>query len=268
VFFGIKKKTRAWGTVYNSLTKQPLPYTKIQLLGKDFRVLEARITDREGRYGFLINASGVDPEAEFDLQILPARGGFRFPSTNVTGTSDTVLYERVYNGGIVSVHPRELIKFDIPMDPIQEQPLGTGKLPRIKLYHFWLNISHAFFWIGLFLVPLTYILNPTVLNLVVLIVFGALNLFIVIGDLRQRPYGIVVDQSLETPVPYSLITLQDSQRQRKGFTVSDEHGRYFLLSPKGDFTITTYTPAQVSPPRSREEPLSTDRGWIAKKLNL
>ena len=34
-------------------------FTKIQLLGVDQRILETRITDRQGRYGFLINAGGI-----------------------------------------------------------------------------------------------------------------------------------------------------------------------------------------------------------------
>ena len=269
VLFGIKKKTRAWGTVYNALTKQPLPFTKIQLLGSDQRVLETRITDRQGRYGFLINAGGIDPQATLDLQIRPIRDGFQFPSTRSTDASDTLLYGQLYRGGIVQVHPNELIKFDVPLEPIaQEAPSIKHQIPKVRLHNFLANISHAMFWIALIALPLTYIFQPTRFNLIMLIIFGSINLFVLIGDLRQRPYGVVVDRGQGMTVPYSLITLNDPAGQRKGFTVSDEQGRYFLLSDKGTYKISAHTPAQVNPPRSSEEELSTDHGWIAKKLDL
>ncbi|MEK7616122.1 MAG: hypothetical protein AAB420_02870 [Patescibacteria group bacterium] len=263
VFFGLKKKTRAWGTIYNSETKQPLPFTKVQLLGKDLRVLESRVTDKEGRYGFLVQ------EGEFF--IAPFREGFTFPSTRVTGPTDTMLYSQVYNGGIATAQTQELVKLDIPMDPVAPATApsyGGARLPKVHLHNALANIANVMFWIALVFVPLNYILHPTTLNLVMLIIFAALNLVIIVGDLRQRPYGIVLDRTMSSPVPYSLITLNDPSGARRGFTVSDEQGRYFLLSHKGSFKISAYTPAQVNPPRSTEETFTTNRGWIARKLNL
>lgn len=262
VFFGIKKKTRAWGTIYNSFTKEPLPFTRVMLIGKDMRVLETRVTDREGRYGFLAS------EGEF--MIAPVREGFRFPSQTVFGTQDTILYSRVYNGGIAQAGPNELIKFDIPMDPLSSDraPSHDGPKPRVALHNFFANLSRVLFWVALVAVPLNYIFHPTTLNLIFLILFVGLNLLVLAGDLQQRPYGLVLDRMAGAPVPYSLITLNDANNQRKGFTVSDVQGRYFLLSDKGSYKISVYTPAHVNPPRSSEEQFSTDRGWIAKKLNL
>lgn len=261
VFFGLKRKTRAWGTIYNAATKQPLPYTKVQLIGNDHRVLETRITDREGRYGFLAQAG--------EFTILPVRDEFRFPSQKVAGPSDTILYPHVYNGGTITTQTDELIKFDIPMDPMVEKlPITNYQLPKITLHNFFVHVSNVFFWVALVMVPLTYILYPTLLNLIILILFVVLNLFIIVGDLRQRAYGLVLDRSTEQTVPYSLVTLNDAAGQRKGFTVSDDQGRYFLLSEKGRYKVSVYTPANVAPPRSAEESLTARRGWIAKKLHL
>ena len=260
VFFGIKKKTRAWGTVYNSVTKEPLSYARVQLVGKDMRVLETRITDREGRYGFLAN------EGEF--MIIPSREGFQFPSKLVTGSSDTILYSRVYLGGLQQAKPNEVIKFDIPLDPVSDTATAVTKLPSIRLHNFLAKASRVFFWIALVTVPLTYILHPNLINLVMLILFAGLNLLVWAGDLQQRPYGLVVDRDHGGPVPYSMITLNDKSNQRKGFTVSDNQGRYFLLSEKGTYDLNVFTPSNINPPRTVKEPLSTDLGCIAKKLNL
>ena len=255
--------------MYNSRTKQPLPFTKIHLIGPDARVLETRITDRDGRYGFLINAAGIHSSATISLRLFPVREGFTFPSQKITGASDTVLYDHIYHGSMIEVHTRELVRFDIPMDPVDNGMVDSvTRMPRIHLHNVITTLSHVMFWIALVALPLNAIFHPTMLNIVMLVVFILLNLVIVIGDLQQRPYGLVLDRRGGLPVPYSLITLQDPQGQRRGFTVSDEHGRYFLLSEKGSFTITTHTPAHISPPRSEDESLQTDRGWIAKKLNV
>ena len=270
VFFGLKKKARAWGTVYNSITQQPLAYTKVQLLGKDSRVLETRMTDREGRYGFLINTGSIGQYDVVDLQIKPIRDDFQFPSKKVTGDSDLILYPKIYNGGIVQVRTKELVKFDIPMDPIRQSAIIQKiRVPSAMLHNLWVNFSHLMFWIALVAVPVNYIIYPTFVNLIMLIVFMGLNLLIFVGDLEQRPYGVVVDREGENPIPYSLITLNDKENgDRRGFTVSDGRGRYFMLSKKGDFRINAYTPAQIVPSRSTEENITVDRGWIAKKLNL
>lgn len=269
IFFGIKKRARAWGTVYNAATKEPLPFTKIQLIGKDMRVLETRITDREGRYGFLSNGEGLAPGELFTFAMLPARTDFAFPSKRVTGQSDTVLYPQVYNGGMAQAQPGQLIKFDIPMDPLKpELAGGIIKLPKVHLHNFLVTLSHACFIVGLVLVPLNYIFHPTKLNLFMLILFVGINSLVILGDMRQRSYGVVVDRTNGGAMPYSLITLSDKTQQRKGFTVSDNQGRYYLLSDKGMYDIAVFTPANVNPPRSIKEPITAGRGWVAKKIQL
>ena len=69
-------------------------------------------------------------------------------------------------------------------------------------------------------------------------------------------------------MPFALITLNDKLGHRKGFTVSDEQGRYFLVTGKGDFDINVFTPADVQPQRSTVKEIHTKRGWIVDEIKL
>lgn len=269
VFLGIKRRPRPWGTVYNAVTKQPLAFAKIKLLGPDRRVLEMHITDRAGRYGFLADAeTGLDSGKDFHME--PARSGFRFPSQYVTGMSDPILYPKLYNGGVISLYGNEPIAFDIPLDPVTRTGnRGLGKSVSATLHNLFAYASGAIFWIALVTVPVSYVLNPNLINLVMLIVFAGLNVLMFVGDLQQRPYGLVLSSGSKHPLPYALITLHDEDSGvRKAFTVSDHRGRYFLLSDKGSFKLSAFSPAQIIPPRSTVEMIETEKGWIAKKLYL
>ena len=269
VFLGIKRRARPWGTVYNAVTKQPLAFAKVKLLGPDRRVLEMHITDRAGRYGFLADAeTGLDSGKDFQME--PARNGFRFPSHYVTRTSDPILYPKVYNGGVISMFGNEPIAFDIPLDPVTRiNDRGLGKSVSASLHNMFTRVSGAIFWIALVTVPTSYLLNPNLINLVMLIIFVGLNMLMFVGDLQQRPYGVVLSSTSKHPLPYALITLHDEDSgARKAFTVSDHRGRYFLLSEKGSFKLSAFSPAQIMPPRSTVEMIETEKGWIAKKLYL
>ncbi len=266
VIFGLKKKTKSWGTIYNSVTKQPVPYTKIQLLGPDMRAIETRISDKLGRYGFLVDTGDTSRVAVFSL--LPLHDKFRFPSQRPLEATDRVIYRNFYSGGPVQVSSQGVFNFDIPLDPLESNSLSAKRPARLAWYAFFNAISRVLFWVALITVPLNYFFYPSLLNLVILIVFAGLNLIILAGDLRQHSFGLVLDKLSRTPVPYSLITLNDVSGQRKNFAVADEHGRYFLLSDQGKYTVSAFTPAQINPPRTTNEPFATDRGWVAKKIQL
>ena len=58
--FGLRKKNRSWGTVYDSITKRPLDPVYVALIdiGTGKQVASA-ITDIDGRYGFLVLPASI-----------------------------------------------------------------------------------------------------------------------------------------------------------------------------------------------------------------
>ncbi len=268
ILFGLKKRGKPWGTVYDSFTKQPLPFVRVQILNKENRVLETKITDRNGRYNFLATTETISSTMlEFSLRVI--KDGYIFPAQHVHGQTDTILYDHVYLGGFVSRRPDETVNFDIPIDPLVLSAVAVQtKLPAMRLHNILVMSADIAFWVALVILPLTALFHPTPFNLSMLVLFAIVNGLRIIGDLRERPYGIVYDAIAGHPMSYALVTLKDAAGVRKGFAVSDESGRYILLTEKGVFDLDAVTPADIQPQRSTRESVSAKRGWVAQQVSL
>src|SRR5512143_3625903 len=75
----LPKRKKVWGTVYDANTKRPIPFAKVQLLDRNKRVLETRIADKEGRYGFLTTPESLLAQ-NMQILILAGSNGYHFPS--------------------------------------------------------------------------------------------------------------------------------------------------------------------------------------------
>jgi hypothetical protein len=236
------------------------------LLDNSRRVLETRITDKEGRYGFLTTPESLTAQ-HIDIQIVPQASNYIFPSREMP-TIDTFIYGNIYRGGIVTVNEQTPINFDIPMDPLRQPSASfVTTSPSITFGASVAAFADAGFWLGIIMVPINFILSPTPFS------FGVLMLFIGTSSLRifgigQRPYGVVIDMHTGRPVPFALITLNTLTGQRKGFTVSDEYGRYFIITERGHYEISVFTPAAVMSQRKTSTIINTGKGWITRKLIL
>ncbi len=264
--FGIRKKSKPWGTVYNSVTKKPIPFARVKLLDEHSRILESKIADKEGRFGFLISSKSLVGEG-MKIQIVAEKKTYSFPSTKVKPPKDTVLYDNVYTGGIITIQVDKAANFDLPMDPEKVELKEVAKIPARKFHNLYTKIIDYSFWLGFIMAPLGYLSDPNLFSFIILILFLMLAFFRVFG-LKERPYGLVVDVENKNPIPFALITLNDKLGHRKGFTVSDERGRYFLITSKGDFNLNIFTPADVQPPRSIVKEIEAKKGWIAEEIKL
>ncbi len=263
---GLERKRKAWGTVYSAQTKKPIPFAKVELLGPDSRVLEARITDTSGRYGFLVNPGSSDRQI-VEIQLRARKDGYTFPAAGITPPNDTILYSNVYIGGIATINARALADFDLPMDEIRPRIPVPGKKPRVTLNNIGSILLNSGFYVGLVTVPLAVITAPSIIHVALLVFFLGLNVPRVAG-LTAKPYGVVVDDLTGNPLSFALVTLNNAYGKRIAFTVADERGRYFLLVPKGDYTISAYTPATIVPARNFTRQFTTGKGWVRQKLRF
>ena len=263
---GIRKRAKPWGTVYDAFTKKPIPFAKVKLMDEHSRVLETKIADKEGRFGFLVSAQTLTEEG-VKIQLSAEKKGYRFPSGRVTPPKDTILYDNVYVGGIKVIQTKEAANFDLPLDPEKTELKEVIKAPARKMHNFLARLADIGFWFGLVTAPLAYLSDPNLFSFIILILFLVLAFFRVFG-LKERPYGLIVNQETKNPMSFALITLNDKLGHRKGFTVSDEQGRYFLVTEKGDYDLNVFTPANVQPPRTVKKELYTKKGWITEEVNL
>ncbi len=91
-----------WGTVFDSVSKEPLELALVRLHRADSdRIVETKVTDRNGRFGFIV------PKGEYYITVTKA--GYTFPARQPGGD---------YQGGKFSVESIEegFIKLNVPMD--------------------------------------------------------------------------------------------------------------------------------------------------------
>ena len=102
----INKHALPWGTVFDSVTKKPIDLVLVRLMsGEDKRVLETKVTDREGRFGFIVPAGRY--------YIFVSKEGFKFPSDKS---------KEGYKGEEIKISSDSegVIKIDVPIDKENE----------------------------------------------------------------------------------------------------------------------------------------------------
>jgi len=262
----LPKRKKTWGTVYDANTKRPIPFAKVQLLDRNRRVLETRIADKDGRYGFLTTPESLLAE-HVQISIAPSAKDYSFPS-HTQATVDMFVYNNIYRGDLITVDEKTLINFDIPMDPLR--PSGAPlvlKSPSIALGAATAAMADAGFWLGLIMVPLSFLVNPNPFT------FGTLCLFLGTASLRlfgiaEHPFGTVTDSQTGRAMPFALMTLNDLTGKRVAFAVSDEQGRYFIVAERGTYELVVYTPATIQPPRQSRQTVEVKKGWITRGIKI
>ncbi len=262
-FFGLRKKSKPWGTVYDSKTERPIPFARVEILNDQSRKLQSIIADADGRYGFLI----ADMEPETKIELRAYQNGYTFPS-EVESSASKILYPHVYHGGFFNAL-QGLNNFDLPMDPIS----GTSaknlypNITSAKVNNIFTNAANVLFVVGACFGIVDVILNPTTTNFIVL---GVIILTFALrkSGFKLKPFGTTKDISTKQPMPFSLIALHDKQGSRVNFTVSDDKGRYFLLTPEGKYLLKAYTPSHIIPMRQMELSINAKRGWVSREIGV
>lgn len=265
-FRSLPGRKRTWGTVYDSSTKRPVPFAKVQLFDPNARVLETRITDGQGRYGFLTTPESL-MSVSVRAQIRVDAAGYVFPSV-VPPTVDSLLYGNLYYGAPMTVEQQTLINVDIPVDPVRPLKVSLATAaPSVAAGAAVAAMADSVFWIGMLAVPLSFFLEPNPFTLGTLFLFlGTVSLRVF--GITERPFGTVAESRTGNAVPFALITLNAKSGSRVAFTVTDERGRYFLVTEGGNFDLTVHTPANVQPPRSVTVLLSVRKGWVAEEIKI
>ena len=260
-------KTRLWGTVFDAVTKRPIAGARIELLGKDSHILETRFTDRDGRYGFVMSGESLR-DVSREVQMHVSRKGYVFPAPPPTDPDENLVYQNVYRGGVIVMKEDELVSHDIPLQP-EVMPAFKAKKALIgaKFARWLASFAEASFKVGIVMAPLNFVLQPSLSSGSILGLYGIMFIARILGA-RFRPYGLVLDSAEGSAVPYSLITLNDPTGKRVGQAVSDDRGRYFLLTEKGSYHMDVQTPAQLKPSRKTRRVVKSKRGWVSRTIKL
>lgn len=266
-FFGIKKKH--WGTVYDSVTKQPLDPAIVVLQDLQGNEVATAITDLDGRYGFLVNKG--------TYRMIANKTNYKFPSTMLAGKERDELYDDLYFGGDVIVDKDDgVIIKNIPLDPLKfdwnEFAKKDQNLMKFFSKHDLLlaRISSALFIFGFGLSILTTITNPHIYNVCILI------LYIILGVMRRtvfktKPGGIVIEKSTGNPLSFGIIRIFSTALNREiAHKVCDKIGRYYCILPNGNYFLKiekknldgSYSLVYTS------EPIEVTKGYIKRNFEI
>jgi len=231
---GLKKRNRPWGTVYDSVTKQPLDpaYVTLKRLGGTEE--NTSITDLDGRYGFLVSPG--------QYVLTANKTNYLFPSKKMLGKTDT-LYNNLYFGETIDIQNfGALISKNIPLDPLKfdwnEFVKGKKKLMKfysrrekiVRLVTDWIfRIGFIISLVSLFLVSAPY-------NLIIFGLYMVLTALRKMG-LKQKALGTLTESNGD-PLSFAIVRVFASDLNVEITNkVADRIGRYYCLVNKGKYYV-------------------------------
>lgn len=224
---GRRKEERDWGTVFEKNTHLPIPAVKVVLADMKGEELATTYSDREGRFGFL-----VEPGTYY-FQV------HKKDFTVVTDLEHDGLYGNVYRGAPVTVTQDKVIVTNIAMEsPTNDWAVyGQRAAARhrtsfaiLKKYFFVVLYYAGFIATGIITVLFPSLFNITMLTLYVVI-------FIYQTFFKKKNYGEVVTAT-GAPIPFAVVSLHDmATGTKEKFAVTDGAGRYYMLANDGTYTI-------------------------------
>ena len=231
---GIRKRARPWGTVYDSVTKQPLDPVYVSLYNLEGMEVASSITDIDGRYGFLV-PPGV-------YKVMPKKTNYLFPSEALSKHFNDEFYRDLYFGDYMNIGEGEVIVKNIPLDPVNFDwnEFAKNKQQLFRFYskrELWIaRISNWLFTLGFTVATVALILSPEKYNIVI---FG---LYIVMFIIRRTSFKLKAKGRAlgkdGTPLSFAIIRVLSAETNVEiAHTVVDSMGRYHLLVPNGSYYV-------------------------------
>ncbi len=228
---GIKKKNKPWGTVYDSVTKQPLDPAYVILSDLNGKEVATSITDLDGRYGFLV------PAGQYIM--VAKKTNYNFPSIKLAGKSSDELYQELYFNGVIDVKEGGVIARNIPMDSLkfdwnefakkQENLMKFFSLRDIFINH----ISDILFIFGIVVAIIAVVISPVFYNVAIIVVY--ITLFILKKTvLRPKAFGYTKESATGKPLPFAIIRVFFVGSENEVIhKITDITGKYYCLIPNG-----------------------------------
>lgn len=230
-FLGIRKRRRPWGVVYESLSKKPIAGAVVKIIEADsLRVKETRITDNEGRFGFLVG-KGI-----YNLTVI--KNGFSFPSQkiNLNAKESDGYYPKVYLGGNLKVK-EGFLGLNIPLDMLVEEQTQS-RLLLLRFIRFFERIRLPILIIGTVLALVNFYLFRSVVDFIIILVYLFLWALEIWNLRRIKPYGQVEDKE-KKPLDLAILRFFRVENSKLVITcITDSHGRFYALLSEGKYYFT------------------------------
>lgn len=270
IWLGLRRRKRPWGTVYDSVTKQPLDPVYVSLRNLSGREVATTITDLDGRFGFLV--------APGRYKISARKDNYEFPSKKLAGKETDDLYGSLYDGQEIDIAGEEsLVIKNVPMDSTSFNWNEFEKAKNKKLMKFYskrdvliARVAEIAFWAGLVCSLIILYLGPSELNYVLSGVYVAVLVLRFFGVKPKRP-GYIVEAGTGFPLSFGLLKVYSARLQKEvAHAVIGKTGKYYVLVPNGEYYVKiekkigedTYQEVRVS------DPFMVKKGFIGKNFKV
>lgn len=233
------RRRRPWGIVYDSQTKETLDPAYVTVYNADTnQLVDTRITDINGRYGFLLPKGNYRIEAQ--------KTHYIFPSVLLPRQSSDGVYDNLYFGEVFSVtdeNKNAVITLNIPMDRLatdwnQEEKKRLG-IMRVFTHNtkLWSTISMILFIAGFIFSAFVLTIDQSTWNIIVFCLYVLFTILQLVGYGPVRS-GYITDK-FGKPIAHAVVRVWNAHLGTEiAKRITDDKGQYYLLIARGDYYVT------------------------------
>ena len=226
-----RRRKKGWGIVYNSITKKPIDLAIVRLYDKTSgKLLKSKVTDKAGRYNFLVL------EGNYYLEVV--KSSMIFPSQILKDRAEDKQFIGLYHGEsiVITKDQKGIITANIPVDP-QDVKLSNKEILK---QNFWYNVQKNISLIGPVFAIVSFVIYPSLLigsfavfHIVLYLLFKRLA-----AKDKANKWGVVLDAKTGKPVAGSVAKIYSPQYDKMlEAQVTDRHGRYGFLAGNNVYYI-------------------------------
>lgn len=226
-----RRKQKGWGRVYHAFSKLPVDLAIIRLLdAKTKKIVQTRVTDKEGRYAFIVS------EGKYLISV--TKPGFVFPSKYLkTAKADAGMVDIYHEETIEIGKEGATVAANIPLDPI-EKAVVSKKIALKKLF---IKINHMVAISGMVLSLGSFIISPTKLlggfllaQIFLYFLFRRLSL-----PKKPKTWGSIYDRKTRESIKQVVVRIFETQYNKLLETqITDGKGRYVFLVGRSSYYVT------------------------------
>jgi len=233
-----RRRRKSWGTVYNSLSRLPEDLVIVRLFNAATgRVIKSEVTDKNGRFAFLVTAG------KYRLQAV--KGKFEFPSQVTAGRKEDGQYPDIYHGEIVEVGAEgAVLTPNIPIDPPAQSGSDADILKRDHWRHWQRNLAAA----GPVLGAASLVIKPSILTAALFIMQILAFMFFRRFATTPSPknWGQVYEENSGRPVTDAILRIFALPYHKMlDSRVSDSRGRYNFRVGNSKYYLTVTKPGYL-----------------------
>ncbi len=226
-----RRRRKAWGVVYNSLSKLPEDLVIVRLRNAlTGGILQSAVTDAHGRFAFLVQPGLYRMEA--------TKAGLIFPSQIMTVKKEDGRFADLYQGGDMTVGGGgALLTPNIPLDPTDDAKPDSAVIKEESKRRFRQSLALASPALG----AVSMSVKPSLLVIMLFAAQVVAYLFFRRLASRSRPksWGVIYDEASGRPVIKAVVRifalpyhkLLESQ-------ITDRRGRYSFRVGSNSYYLT------------------------------